>query len=136
MDAHPSPHPSQEVLQAYGLGKLDDASAEMVHKHLDACLYCRRQVAEVAPDSFLARLRDARAESEESDWRRSTPGGMQTDRGQAAEPPISAPEPVAVSRGAADDPTIGPPPRPSGPQPETGVTEGSTLDPLTPGASP
>ena len=59
MDTHPSHHPTSETLQAYGLGKLDDASAEAVNKHLEDCPDCRRQVAEMAPDSFLARLREA-----------------------------------------------------------------------------
>ena len=59
MDAHASPHPTSETLQAYGLGTLDDDSVEAVSKHLEACSDCRRQVAEMAPDSFLARLREA-----------------------------------------------------------------------------
>ena len=61
MDTNPSLHPTSEILQAYGLGKLDDASAEAVHKHLEDCPDCRRQVAEMSPDSFLGRLREAQA---------------------------------------------------------------------------
>ena len=66
MDADPSTHPTPETLQAYGLGKLDDASAEVVSKHLEDCPDCRRQVAEMAPDSFLGRLRDAQERPETS----------------------------------------------------------------------
>ena len=32
-----SPHPTDQTLHAYGLGKLDDASAESVNKHLESC---------------------------------------------------------------------------------------------------
>ena len=30
-------HPADEILQSYGLGKLDDASSAWVSKHLDGC---------------------------------------------------------------------------------------------------
>ena len=43
-------HPTTETLQAYSLGKLDDAAAEAVNKHLEDCPDCRRQVAEMVPD--------------------------------------------------------------------------------------
>ncbi len=52
-------HPTDQILQSYGLGKLDDASAASVNEHLDSCPECQRRVAEVAPDSFLGRLRKA-----------------------------------------------------------------------------
>jgi anti-sigma factor ChrR (cupin superfamily) len=61
MDTHPTPHPTSEILQAYGLGELDDASAEAVYKHLEDCPDCRHVVAEMLPDSFLGRLREAQA---------------------------------------------------------------------------
>ena len=47
MDAGPSAHPTVETLQAFGLRKLDDASAEVVSNHLEVCLECRRHVAEI-----------------------------------------------------------------------------------------
>ncbi len=47
MDAGPSPHPTPETLQAYSLGMLDDASAEVVSKHLEDCPDCRRPVTEI-----------------------------------------------------------------------------------------
>ena len=46
MDAHPSPHPTAETLESYGLGTLDDALAEEVARHLEDCPACRRRVAE------------------------------------------------------------------------------------------
>ena len=58
MDTVPALHPADETLHAYGLGKLDDPSAEEVNRHLEACPDCRRRVAEMSADSFLGRVRD------------------------------------------------------------------------------
>ena len=33
MDAHLASHPTDQILSSYGLGKLDDASAEAVNDH-------------------------------------------------------------------------------------------------------
>ena len=44
MDAHPTFHPTDQTLRSYGLGKLDDGSAEAVHKHLEQCPGCRNRV--------------------------------------------------------------------------------------------
>jgi predicted RNA-binding Zn-ribbon protein involved in translation (DUF1610 family) len=52
-DAHPSP----DVLQALGLGKLDDATAETVLNHLETCSDCRKEVETQSGDAFLDRLR-------------------------------------------------------------------------------
>ena len=52
-------HPTDQILQSYGLGKLDDASAESVNKHLEGCAACQGRVAEMSSDSFLGRLRGA-----------------------------------------------------------------------------
>jgi len=59
MDAHPVSHPTDQTLSSYGLGKLDNDSADAVHKHLEQCPTCRNRVAELSPDTFLGRLRDA-----------------------------------------------------------------------------
>jgi anti-sigma factor RsiW len=59
MGRHAADHPTFETLQSYALGKLDDALAEAVNEHLGSCRDCRRQVADLALDTFLARLRDA-----------------------------------------------------------------------------
>ena len=50
-------HPTDLALQSYGLGKLDEASADSVSKHLSSCSDCQRRVAEMSSDSFLSRLR-------------------------------------------------------------------------------
>ena len=54
-------HPARDVLEAFGLGKLDDPSSEQVSRHLDACPDCQRQVAELPADSLLEHLRQANA---------------------------------------------------------------------------
>ncbi len=75
MDAGPSAHPTPETLQAYALAKLDDASAEVVSAHLDDCPDCRQQLTELAPDTFLRRLRGARQGIEPSAFGSAMPGG-------------------------------------------------------------
>jgi serine/threonine protein kinase len=61
MDAVPSLHPTDQTLNAYGLGKLDDPTADSVHAHLERCDDCRKRVAEMSADSFLGKVRDAQA---------------------------------------------------------------------------
>jgi serine/threonine protein kinase len=61
MDATTSPHPTDETLHAYGLGKLDDPAAESVNAHLEGCVACRRRTAEMSSDSFLSKLRGGRS---------------------------------------------------------------------------
>ena len=62
MGATAAVHPNDSTLQAYGLGKLDDNSAESVNKHLSSCPECQRRVAEMSSDSFLGRLRDVQVQ--------------------------------------------------------------------------
>jgi serine/threonine protein kinase len=59
MATPPTSHPSGDDLVAYGLGRLDDAAAGAVSRHLEACAGCRRRVAELSADSFLGRVRGA-----------------------------------------------------------------------------
>jgi serine/threonine protein kinase len=66
MDARLVSHPSADVLRALGSGQLDDAAAETVFLHLEACSECRAKVASLSGDGFLKRVRAA--------WdRRNTP---------------------------------------------------------------
>src|SRR6185312_13350993 len=58
MNASTSPHPTDQALQSYSLGKLDDASARVVGDHLEGCPGCRSRAAETTSDTFLGRLRE------------------------------------------------------------------------------
>ena len=63
MDAVSSLHPTDQTLNSYGLGKLDDKLAEAVNEHLQQCPDCRKRVAGMSADSFLERVRDAQKTS-------------------------------------------------------------------------
>ena len=78
-------------MSAYGLGKLDDASAESVSKHLEDCDSCQRRVAELSSDEFLGRLQNAQVKSDKSaaDW---PPSGVSSTEG--ARGPVVPPPPV------------------------------------------
>jgi serine/threonine protein kinase len=103
MDAHPAPHPTDRTLHAYGLGKLDDASAESVNVHLEGCPDCRQRVAMLSSDSFLGCLRDAKDRRPESLHPAvSSTDGLSllgTASGEAAPPPVSS-----LPLGLADHP--------------------------------
>jgi len=70
-----TPHPTEQTLIAYGLGKIADAEADAVVRHLEACTACKGRVAELSADSFLGKLRDA-----------NRPGGGVTKAAPAAAP--------------------------------------------------
>ncbi len=76
MEPSRPPHPRQEDLQAYVLGKLDDDAADLIEKHLEECPECRRMAAEMPADTFLGRMRQAQpgGESETSDALSEEPG--------------------------------------------------------------
>src|SRR5262249_39594774 len=57
-----APHPTDQILYAYGLGQLGDPDASAVDVHLEACLACRQRVSELSGDSFLDRPRSGRAQ--------------------------------------------------------------------------
>ncbi len=57
MNNAPSGHLTRQVLRSFGLGKLDERSAEAVSKHLEQCPDCRKQVAEISADSLLGCVR-------------------------------------------------------------------------------
>ena len=59
MDARLAQHPADPTLYAYGMGRLDRSSAEVVRHHVDSCPACRRRVAEVSRDELACRFRDA-----------------------------------------------------------------------------
>src|SRR4051812_22590719 len=59
MDAS-SPHPTDQTLKSYGVGKLDARSAGAVDEHLIGCSDCRKRVAEASANDSLENARDAR----------------------------------------------------------------------------
>ncbi len=95
-------HPTDEILQSYGLGMLDDVSSESVRRHLENCAGCQSWVAEMSPDSFLGRLRGAQGQPEKSatSWAQSPVS--QTDRGPSVV--IAPPTAETMPPGLADHP--------------------------------
>ena len=94
-------HPTDQTLSSYGLGKLDDDSAEAVNKHLEECRDCRKRVAEMSADSFLERVRDAQKPSGKTTFGQSQAGGTQSCKGSNAPAPPPA---DTLPPGLADHP--------------------------------
>src|SRR5437764_5988192 len=63
MGAPASLHPTDQTLEAYSLGTLDEDTSASVDSHLAECSECRRRASEISGDSFLGRLRDAHGAS-------------------------------------------------------------------------
>ena len=101
MDVVSSLHPTDQTLNSYGLGKLDDKLAEAVNEHLQQCLDCRKRVAGMSTDSFLERVRDAQKPSAKSTLGKSQPGGTQSYMGSNAKAPPPA---NTLPPGLADHP--------------------------------
>ena len=102
MDASQDRHPADQTLHAYGLGKLEDATAESVNEHLESCAPCRRRVAELSSDSFLGRLRDAQGRPESPAPIVSSLAGLSMMTGGSSSP---APPPTStLPPGLADHP--------------------------------
>ncbi len=82
-------HPSDQTLNAYGLGKLDDASAGTVSKHLEDCDSCQHRVAELSSDEFLGRLQNAQVKSDGSaaGWSPLDVSATEGARGPLVPPP-------------------------------------------------
>ncbi len=57
--ASSSPHPTDQALKCFGLGKLDKRGAEAVNKHVEQCSDCRERVAVMSSGSFLNDVRDS-----------------------------------------------------------------------------
>src|SRR5438132_1249370 len=52
-------HPTTRQLEAFGLGRLDEAEALALESHLAECSECSRVLEELPADNFVARLRGA-----------------------------------------------------------------------------
>jgi formylglycine-generating enzyme required for sulfatase activity/serine/threonine protein kinase len=102
MNASQTLHPTDQTLHAYGLGKLDDALAESVNKHVESCSDCQRRVAELSSDSFLGRLRGAQGRPDSPAPIMSSTDGLSM---LAAGPGSPAPPPAStLPPGLADHP--------------------------------
>ncbi len=102
MGANDVVHPSGQTLQSYGLGKLDDASAESVNNHLSSCPDCQRRVAEMSSDSFLGRLRGAHERPKSSATDKSQFGASLIDAAPAVA--VAPPSAETLPPGLADHP--------------------------------
>ena len=102
MGATAAVHPNDPILQAYSLGKLDDASAESVNQHLSSCSECQSRVAEMSSDSFLGGLRGARGGPEMSATDKSQFGASLLGQRPAAA--VAPPAAETLPPGLADHP--------------------------------
>ena len=89
-------HPTDQTLGDFGLGRLDDGSADSVNRHLEECADCQRRVAEMSGDSFLGRLRDAHGSN-------SATGRPPTSAAPRVQKP-AVPPPDTMPPGLADHP--------------------------------
>ena len=89
MGATAAVHPADPILQAYGLGKLDDVSSASVSKHLEGCDSCQRRVAELSSDEFLGRLQQAQVKPNKasSGWSPSAVSSTDGMPGPVVPPP-------------------------------------------------
>jgi anti-sigma factor RsiW len=55
-------HSTHQTLKSYASGKLEQAPAERVERHLLSCAACQRWAAEMTSDSFLGRLRNVQSQ--------------------------------------------------------------------------
>ncbi len=83
MNSSRAAHPSDETLQSYGLGKLDDQSSESVSNHLESCPACQRRVAELSSDSFLDKLQSPQGRPNQPVGGPSQLGATTTEQGPA-----------------------------------------------------
>jgi serine/threonine protein kinase len=101
VDTHEAPHPTDRTLSSYGLGKLDDRSADVVNKLPEQCADCRKRVAEMSPDSFLGRIREAQKPGGHSMSEPSQPGATKSYKATN----VPAPPPAnRLPPGLADHP--------------------------------
>jgi len=59
-DTQTAAHVAIDLLRAFGLGQLDDATAAVVAAHVEHCPECCQEAADVSGDDFLERLRGAK----------------------------------------------------------------------------
>jgi hypothetical protein len=62
MGATAAVHPTDQILRAYAIGKLNNVSSQSVSKYLELCNSCQRRAAGLSSDSCLGRLRDVQGQ--------------------------------------------------------------------------
>jgi anti-sigma factor RsiW len=80
MDAHSAMHPPDATLRSYRLGKLDEARAREVDRHLEQCEGCRKRIAGLPADSYPDRVRDVQRSSSKSSPAFSESHGLKASR--------------------------------------------------------
>ena len=103
MDADHSSHPTAEVLRAFSLGRLEVAAAEAVASHVEQCEECQRRVSEMAPDTFLDRLRGVQSGHEISSSSAQIQGESQTDRSRSDIPRERKRDEIAATQVTAQE---------------------------------
>lgn len=93
------PHRNLELLQAYGLGKVDGRALETIASHLETCVECRRLVADVPADSFVSQLQEVGAELD-------GPAAVSCAQGSNRLAPAAQPNSIRV-RSPAGNPSSG-----------------------------
>jgi serine/threonine protein kinase len=98
MGATAAVHPADPILQAFGMGKLDDVSSASVSQHLEGCDSCQRRVAELSSDEFLGRIQQAGVmpDTAASGWSPSAGSSTDGTSGPVAPPPADTLPPELV----------------------------------------
>src|SRR5260370_20880253 len=53
-------HPTPQELAAFSLGRLPEAAAVAIARHVESCAACRKAVENLPPDSFVGKVRAAK----------------------------------------------------------------------------
>ena len=102
MDAAATVHPTDQDLLAYRAGKLEDAAAESMSKHLDDCSACQSRIAGLLSDDVPSRLGNDRELHAISAATRSQNGDSNSDGGPAVA--VEPPPAEALFPGLAEHP--------------------------------
>ena len=99
MGATAAVHPADPILQAYGLGKLDDVSSTSVSQHLEGCDSCQRRVAELSSDEFLGRLQQAKVMPDKpaAGWSSSATSSSERTPGPVVPPLVAGTMPPGLA---------------------------------------
>ena len=77
-------HPTDQALRDFSVGKLGDALANSINRHLQECPDCQQRVVAMPSDSFLCRLRAAHVQPDGSRPRMSETGAPRPTKGETS----------------------------------------------------